>query len=90
MVNYEKNVFNMISIDVLEGENEIIVRYVPKYFKEGIIISIGSIVIMLIILLINKKFNVLNSKIVLNIFFVISCLFAVLFIIKMYVLSWLL
>lgn len=88
-VDYKLNVYNMISIDVKKGDNEIEISYVPKYFKEGIIISVVSLIIFVIIYFTNKKFHYLEHKFILYPLFGIACLIGILFILKIYILFWL-
>lgn len=88
-VDYELNVLNMVSVKVNKGVNEIVVSYEPKYFKEGIYISLGSLLLWLIIYITDKKFKYLDNKFILNILFGIVCLLGSLFILRIYILSWL-
>ncbi len=57
---YELNAFNMISLDVNEGDNEIVLEYIPRCFKEGIMVSLGSLVVLLIVYFTNKKYKYLD------------------------------
>lgn len=86
-VHYTKNVYNMISIDVKSGENEIELEYIPKFKKEGLIISIVSILTVILVILLNKKFNLLDKKIILYPLFFITCLIYIGFFIKIYILT---
>ena len=47
----------MISIKVNKGDNEVVIKYIPKYFKEGIYISIISLLILFGFYFISKKYN---------------------------------
>ena len=88
-VDYKCNVINMISIKVNKGENEVVLKYVPKYIKEGIYISIISLVVLIVVSLTNKKLHYLDHKFILYPLFVITCILGILFVIKVYILSWL-
>ena len=55
-VDYKCNVINMISIKVNKGDNEVVIKYIPKYFKEGIYISIISLLILFGFYFISKKY----------------------------------
>lgn len=61
-VNYVLNAYNMISINIEKGGNEIVISYVPKYLKEGIIVSIVSMLLLAIVYLTNKKFHYLDTN----------------------------
>lgn len=86
-VSYTKNVYNMISIDVKKGSNTIVLKYIPKFKKEGLLISIITIAIVIFVSLLNKKFNILDKKFILYPLFVLSCLITIFFFLKVYVLS---
>lgn len=86
-VPFTNNVYNMISLTVKKGKNTIEVEYTPKFFKEGIIISIVSVLLVVIISLLNKKFNFLDKKIILYPLFTICSLLFLAFFVKIYILS---
>ena len=88
-VKYELNAYNMLSIDVKKGNNKIEVTYIPKFFKEGIMISLISLGIFIVIWLTNKKFHYLDHKFILYPLFLISALIGFGFILKIYILFWL-
>ena len=79
----------MLSIDVKKGNNKIEVTYIPKFFKEGIMISLISLGIFIVIWLTNKKFHYLDHKFILYPLFLISALIGFGFILKIYILFWL-
>lgn len=54
-VDYKLNIYNMISIDIKKGDNKIEISYEYKNVKEGIIISVISLVLLFTMYLINKK-----------------------------------
>lgn len=87
-VTYELNAYNMFSINISKGTNTIEIEYIPKYLKEGTMISTLSIILLLITILLNKKFHFLKHKILLNILFYITLFIGILFILKVYILSW--
>jgi hypothetical protein len=86
-VEYECNAINMYSIKVKKGDNEVVLKYVPKYFKEGFYISIGSLILMIIICITNEKFHYFDHKFILYPLFGGVCLVGLGFIIKVYILS---
>ena len=88
-VNYTKNLYNLISIKVNKGNNEIKLVFIPKMFKEGIIISLISFISLLIVTLSNKYFHWFNHKIILYPLYILTVIIAILFILKVYMLSWL-
>lgn len=88
-VDYKLNAYNMLSIDVKKGNNKIEVSYVPKFFKEGIIVTIVSLVILLVVWLTNKKFHYLEHKFILYPLFAIAAVLGLLFMLKIYILFWL-
>lgn len=88
-VAYHLNAYNMLSIDVEEGDNEIEVSYIPKFFKEGIIITIVSLVLYGIFSLTNKKVHYLEHKFILYPLFGISCFLGIAFLLKIYIFFWL-
>lgn len=88
-VKYKSNIYNMISLDVDKGKNKIVIEYIPKTLKEGIIVTIGSLALLLIVYLSNKRLKYFNNKIILNGLFIISALIGIGFILKIYLLFWL-
>lgn len=88
-VEYKLNAYNMLSIDVKKGDNEIEISYVPKYLKEGIIITISSLLLLIVVYFTDKKFHYLDKKFILYPLFGITCLIGIVFILKIYVLFWL-
>ncbi|MBR6133249.1 MAG: YfhO family protein [Bacilli bacterium] len=86
-VDYKCNAINMFSIKVKKGENEVVLKYVPKYFKEGIYISICSFILMIIISITNKKFHYLDHNFILYPIFGAVCLVGLIFIIRVYIIS---
>jgi len=53
--NYKLNVYNMISIDIKKGYNEIEISYKIKDFNKGLIISIVSLCILISFYIVDKK-----------------------------------
>lgn len=88
-VKYKKNIYNMFSIDLKEGNNVIEMIYYPKYIKEGIMISIITLALLIVFVLSNKHIHYLDNKYVLYPLFSITVLVGIAFILKVYVLSWL-
>jgi len=86
-VDYKLNLYNMLSIDVKKGTNVIEVSYEQKWFKYGIMITIGSLLLFGLLYLINKKYRFLNSRIVVWPIFVLTCLIFIFLILKVYLLS---
>ena len=87
-VDYKLNLYNMLSIDVEKGVNEIEVSYNQKWFKMGIKISIISVLAFAILYLINKKIRFINYKVILWPLFIIACLFFIILIGKVYLFFW--
>ncbi len=88
-VDYKLNAYNMLSIDVKKGNNEIVVSYQPKFLKEGALISLGSLILLIFVYFTNKKFKYLDKKFILYPLFGITCLIGFVFILKIYILFWL-
>ncbi len=88
VVDYKCNLYNMLSIKVKEGKNVIEVTYKQQWLKIGAIISAVSLAILLLFYFINKKFRILNCKVILWLLFIIACLVFVFLILKVYILSW--
>ena len=53
---YKKNVFDMVSIDVLKGDNVIEISYCDKGMMKYIIISIISLIVYILFVIICKKY----------------------------------
>ena len=87
IVNYERDLNNYISISLTEGENNIVLKFIPPYFKIGVIVSITSLVLFILFSIINNKFNISNNIIIKNIFFYIFILIEGLFFLKVYIMS---
>ena len=87
-VDYKLNAYNMVSIDVKKGNNKIEVSYVPKFLKEGIIISCVSLLVLVIIYFTNKKLHYLEHKFILYPLFAITALIGLAFMLKIYILFW--
>ena len=88
VVDYKCNLYNMLSIDLKKGNNVIEIEYNQKWFKLGVKITLVSLAILLIFYFINKKFRILNCKIIVWPLFIIACLAFAALIIKVYILSW--
>ena len=88
VVDYKCNLYNMISIDLKKGNNVIEIELNQKWLKYGIILTVVSLVVFLILYFINKKFRFLNCKIIVWPLFIIACLIFAALIIKVYILSW--
>ena len=87
--NYKKNIYNMFSIDLKKGENEIEFVYYPKFLKEGIVLTLVSMLLLITVLILNKKIHFLDYILIINPIFFIACFGGMIFIIKIYILSWL-
>lgn len=87
VVDYSCNLYNMISINIHKGLNKIDVTYNQKWFGLGIKISLVSLALMAIVLLINKKFKLLEKGLVVWPLFILSCILFAFLIIKIYVLT---
>ena len=55
-VDYKCNLINMISIKVNKGDNKVVIKYVSKYFKEGIYISIISLILLILLVCFKRLF----------------------------------
>ena len=87
-VKYKCNAINMISIKVNKGDTEVVLKYIPKYFNEGIIISIVCIVLLILLFIFKSIFKLLDYKYILYPLFGIVCLVGLIFIIRVYILFW--
>ena len=85
---YTKNIFNMFSIDLKKGDNKIDFIYHPKFIIEGILITLGTLLMLIVIIYLDKKIHLLDRKIVLYPLFIVTCLFGFAFIFVVYFLSW--
>ena len=88
-VKYEANVYNLVSIPIEKGQNKIEIKYLPKLYKEGIIISIITLLTLLFFIFTNKKIKYLDQKIILNLLFLFTSIIGIAFILKIYILFWL-
>ena len=88
VIDYKCNLYNMLDIKVKKGKNVIEVKYNQKWLKTGTMISFVSLIILLALYFINKKFRFLNYKIIVWPLFIISILAFAFLIIKVYILSW--
>ena len=89
-VPIEKNIYDLMSIKIDKGENEVKLVFVPKMFKEGIIIAMICCIILIITTFLNKYIHFLDKKLIIYPLFVIVAIIGAFFIIKVYILSWIL
>jgi uncharacterized membrane protein YfhO len=87
VVDYKCNLYNMLEIEVKEGKNVIEVSYNQKWFKLGAKISLVTLLITVLFYFINKKFRILNCKLIVWPLFIISCLAFIALIVKIYILT---
>lgn len=87
VVDYKCNLYNMLEIEVKEGKNVIEVFYNQKWFKLGAKISLVTLLITILFYFINKKFRILNCKLIVWPLFIISCLAFIALIVKIYILT---
>lgn len=78
---------NLIGLELKQGENKIELEFTPYLFKESVIITIGTVIGMIIMSLIRRKFEIRNAKWVMNIFWVFGILIYIGCIFKIYIVS---
>ena len=54
-IDYTSNVFNMLSVNLNKGDIKLEISYLPKYFKECLIISLISFIGIIVFIIIDKK-----------------------------------
>ena len=54
-IDYTNNVYNMLSVNLDKGDIKLEISYLPKYFKECLIISLISFVGIIVFVFIDKK-----------------------------------
>ncbi len=89
-VPIEKNIYDLMSIKIDQGHNTVKLVFIPKMLKEGLTTCIACIIALLVSLLLNKYLHLLERKIIVYPLFGIVLLIGAFFIIKVYILSWLL
>ena len=88
-VPIEKNIYDLMSLKIDKGANKVRLVFIPKMFKEGILIAIACGILLIITVILNKFFHFLDRKIIVYPLFVIVVLIGSAFMIKVYILSWL-
>lgn len=63
---------NFIGLNLKEGQNNIKLEFMPNLYKESAIITIITIIVMIILYLIGKKFEIRNVTWVMNIFWILG------------------
>ncbi len=86
-VEYKCNLYNMISIDLKKGSNVIEIEFSQKWLKIGFIISLVTLLVLVGLNYINKKFRFIKCKFILWPLFIISLLCFGILILKIYILS---
>jgi uncharacterized membrane protein YfhO len=86
-ISYTSNFNNYISLDLVEGNNYIVIKYKPKYFDLGLYITIISILVLNLFIYINKKTNLFKNNIWNNVFSVIFYILVAILFLKVYILS---
>ena len=83
-----KRVYNsFIGLNLKQGENNIELEFTPYLFKESVIITISTILGMIIMSLIRKKFDIRNAKWLMNIFWILGIIIYIGCIFKIYIMS---
>lgn len=83
-----KRVYNsFIGLNLKQGENNIELEFTPYLFKESVIITISTILGMIIMSLIRKKFDICNAKWLMNIFCILGIIIYIGCIFKIYIMS---
>ena len=88
-VKYQANIYNFVSVPLEKGNNKIEIKYIPKFLKEGAMISICSLLILLFFYITNKKIKYLDKTNIINPLYWLTCLIGIVFILKIYILFWL-
>lgn len=83
-----KRVYNsLIGLELQQGDNNIELEFTPYLFKESVIITIGTIIGMIIMSIICRKFEIRNVKWIMCIFWVLGVLIYLGCIFKIYIMS---
>ena len=88
-VKYQANIYNFVSVPLQKGDNQIEIKYIPKLLKEGVIISICSLLILLFFYITNKRIKYFDRAYIINPLYWLTCLIGIAFILKIYILFWL-
>lgn len=78
---------NFVGVKINQGENEIELRFTPYLYKESVIATIATIVLMIIMYFVRKKFNIRNVKWLMNIFCILGIVGYVGCVFKFYIMS---
>ena len=76
-----------LCIPISEGENHIQVTFIPKYFSKCVIVTIGTILLMLLLFFIRKYFDIRNISFIMTIFWIFGLVILVALTFKFYVIS---
>ncbi|MCI8587998.1 MAG: hypothetical protein HFJ49_05280, partial [Clostridia bacterium] len=78
---------SLIGLELQQGDNNIELEFTPYLFKESVIITIGTIIGMIIMSIIRRKFEIRNVKWIMCIFWVLGVLIYLGCIFKIYIMS---
>lgn len=78
---------NFIGLELKQGENNIELEFTPYLFKESVIITISTILGMIIMSLIKRKFDIRNIGWIMNVFWILGIIIYVGCIFKIYIMS---
>lgn len=83
-----KRIYNtFIGIELKEGTNEILLEYKPLLFDICVKISILTVILMIIIYFVEKKYNIRNIKFIMIIFWLLGILIYIVAVFKIYIMS---
>ena len=74
-----------IAVPLKKGQNDITITFVPKYFKLSLGITICTIVVMGVLALAGKRFDIRNNKLIVGAVYYLGCLIVLLFVYKFYI-----
>ena len=81
-----KEVYNtFIGVPLTKGKNNIVITFYPKMFKESLLLTIATIVIMILCHFIKRKFDIRNINFITFIFWLFGILVLILALYKVYI-----